>query len=160
MKKFILIILFVGLLFKGCSTLMSQGWKSSIPDDIELGRILASTTDWLGSPGGGCGGAIIVLKKSTALEIQSQGLAFFQGLSQPPHWKNKSISWTKGASDNRGRISFQCVIESSRKEKLFKQELEQILGSRTGYYGVISGGSKTRVLISTEKRLVFVGYWD
>ena len=112
------------------------------------------TNDWLGSPGGGCGGAIFQLEESTAIEIQDKEEAFFEGLSK------SYINWTSGTMDDQSHLSFQCAVQSSAKRQLYKDKLREALSSKDYYFGVVSEGSKTKILIYPDERLVYIGYWN
>ena len=159
-NPWIIALFTIFLLFQSCSYALKNSWKSSVPDRVKMGKVLTSTSDWIVPPGGSCGGAIIQLKNKSAIEIQREGLGFFEDQNQSQKSKGRTISWSQGASDNRGWISYQCAVKSSSKEKYYQQELRSALKSKNAYYGVPSGKSKTRILIATEQRLVFVGYWD
>jgi len=153
--------LFMLLTFSGCSMYFNALWKGAVPQQIKLGNNLARTTDIIGSPGGGCGGAIFRLKEITANEIREKGITFFDKLSQPRKGNASSISWSVSNSQNRGEISFQCVINTSNNKAFYRQKMQNAFKSPHSYYGVMSGKAfNTRILIMPEDRLVFIGYWD
>jgi len=158
-KPWVIGLFAILLLYQGCSYAFKNSWKSSLPVGVEMGKVLASTSDWIASPGGSCGGAIIELRGKTASKIQHAGLSFFENLEGPQNGSNQ-ITWSQGTSDNRGWISFQCAVKSSSKEKFYEQKLRAALSSQKSFYGVFSRRSKTRILIDPSQRLVFVGYWD
>jgi len=154
------LMLLVVVSYAGCSAYISYDWAGAIPKKIKVGRAIATDTPFIAPPGGSCGGAIYKLRKTSQKKILNQGLEFFSDKTRSRRWKKAPVSWTLGGSDNRVRVSFNCVVKSSKHKTVFLKKMRDSLRAGEAYYGVLGGGSKTRVLVLPKERLVFVGYWD
>ena len=152
-------IILIVATYAGCSSYNSYNWAGGLPKDLRTGRALAKEIPWISPPGGSCGGAIFTLTKKTQKQISKEGLQYFSDKTVTRRWKKSSISWSVGGSDGRTRISFDCVVRSSGKEKHYREKIRKALRSKNAYYGVI-GKSKDRILVLPNEKLVFIGYWD
>ena len=153
------LILLTLLPYVGCTSYNSYTWVGALPKEIKTGRTLERDTPWIAPPGGSCGGAIFTLRKKTQKQILEQGLGYFSDKKVSRRWNKASISWSIGASDRKARISFECVIRSSVKEKYYKDKLTKSMNSVSAYYGVLDSDI-TRILVLPNEKLVFIGYWD
>ena len=144
--------------YTGCTVHYNGKWRGAFPEGIQTGRHLARETDWLGSPGGGCGGAIFKLKKQTSSQIEELGLGFFQGKTQPRDSRRGEILWRGSTLDDFGQLkwAFQCVSNEA-----YNAKIRNALANQTAYLGEKTNKSqKTKLLVLPEERLIFVGYWD
>ena len=154
------LMLLVVISYAGCSAFISYDWAGAIPKKIRVGRAIATDTPLVAGGGGSCGGAIFKLRKTSQKKILSQGLEFFSDKTRSRRWEEKTVSWTLGGSDNRVNVSFSCVVKRSKHKAVLLKKMRDSIRAGEAYYGVLGGGSKTRVLVLPKERLVFVGYWD
>ncbi|MEP4051875.1 MAG: hypothetical protein ABJN22_06505 [Litorimonas sp.] len=149
-------ILLVLLSVKGCSTYFNSTWKNALPQEIEVGKTLARSTDIISSPGGSCGGAVFRLRKETRDEILEKGFRYFADKSNPRNLTTSSISWKQDDVDGRLGLSFECVTK-----KHHSSGVRKAIDEGRAYYGIMDGTAfNTRILIVPDEELVFVGYWD
>ena len=70
------LFVFIIIPWAGCSSYLNYEWKGALPSELKVGRTLARHTDFLGSPGGSCGGAIFSLKSESKERLETEGIGF------------------------------------------------------------------------------------
>ena len=158
-RKLIVAFIFCLGLIAGLNHCMSSGsnWKGALPKQLAVSKTIAAQTDWLGSPGGGCGGAIFLMSKKTQAEVEKQEIDYFENMNQPRNWENSRIEWSEIQSNDSseyGDLTFGCIVKAAGKKHSIPQR-------KLAYSGVMSGEAyKTRILVIPENRYVYIGYWD
>lgn len=149
--------LLVLMTYTGCSVHYNGKWRGVFPEDIRTGRHLARETDWIGSPGGGCGGVIFKLKKQTASHIQDEGLDFLKDKTHPRRLENRSIVWSIATTEEVSEIKWmlQCVSNDT-----FDAKISDAVKAEQAFLGRTGSQTQTLLLLLPEDRLAFAGYWD
>ena len=154
------LFVFIIIPWAGCSSYLNYKWKGALPSELKVGRTLARHTDFLGSPGGSCGGAIFSLKSESKERLETEGIGYLEMLAQTQRRGNKALFWIPVSSDFNIKYHFKCVISDyGSREK--QSGLISAIRSQEAYLGYISENlDEVKIIILPEESLVLVGYWD